>query len=119
MKEKKILVYDDDLEILLLCKVILEKNGYTAVTKNRADDVVQEVVEVSPDIILMDLWIPEIGGEKAAQLLKTTESTKHIPLLLFSANADIDIIAENVGASSYIAKPFSIKDFLEKIQSFL
>ncbi len=119
MEGKKILVYDDDEEILLLCKVILEKNGYNVSTKNRCDDVLQEVSQLQPHVILMDLWIPDMGGEKAAQALKTTDSTKDIPLLLFSANADIDIIAEKVGANSFIAKPFSIKDFLEKIQSFL
>ncbi len=117
--KKRILIYDDDEEILLLCKAILEKHGYDVKTVNHCNDVVADVQEIIPDLILMDLWIPELGGEVAAQILKNNPQTIHIPILLFSANADIDAIAKKVNADGYVSKPFFVKDFVATIGGFV
>ena len=115
--KKNILIYDDDEEILLLCKIILKKYNYHVETLSYCDDVMADVLRLKPDFILMDLWIPEMGGEKAVRIIKNNESTKHIPVFLFSANADIKEICDKVNASGYIAKPFDLKTFLEVIKN--
>jgi DNA-binding NtrC family response regulator len=115
--KKTILIYDDDEEILLLCKIILKKYHYNVETLSYCDDVLADVIKLKPDFILMDLWIPEMGGEKAVKIIKNHESTKQIPIFLFSANADIKDISEKVNASGYIAKPFDLKTFLEVIHN--
>ena len=64
----------------------------------------------------MDLWIPEIGGEKAIDIVKKNPVTQHIPMLIFSANAEIEAICKRVNANGFIEKPFDIIRFKETIQ---
>jgi CheY-like chemotaxis protein len=119
MKNKKILIYDDDEEILLLCKIILEKYNYTVQTLPSCDDVITDVQKLKPDIILMDLWIPQVGGEKAVKILKENADTKQIPIYLFSANSDIEEICHRTQADGFIAKPFDLKTFVGIIQNHI
>ena len=114
--KKKILIYDDDEEILLLCKVILIKNGFVVETLSICKNVLDEIQAFKPDVILMDLWIPVMGGEKAIEIIKNNEATKNIPVLIFSANADIEAIFKKVNADGYIEKPFGISTFIETIK---
>lgn len=114
--KKTILIYDDDEEILLLCKIILKKYHYHVETLSHCDDIMADIMRINPDFILMDLWISEMGGERAVKIMKNNESTKHIPIFLFSANADIQDICEQVNANGFIAKPFDLKTFIEVIK---
>ena len=114
--KKNILIYDDDEEILLLCKIILKKHDYHVETLSHCDDVIADIMRVNPDFILMDLWIPEMGGEQAVKIAKNDDTTKNIPIFLFSANDDIQEICEKVNANGFIAKPFEVKTFLAVIQ---
>ena len=113
---KNILIYDDDKEILFLCKIILKKHNFHADTFTRCDDVIRDIHTFKPDFILMDLRIPDMGGEEAVKLVKSKEQTKNIPIFLFSANADIDSICKRVNADGYISKPFDIKTFISTIE---
>jgi two-component system cell cycle response regulator DivK len=112
----KILIYDDDEEILLLCKAILAKHGFETETLLECDTIINDLETIQPDLVLMDLWIPGLGGDKAVALIKQNEQLKNIPILLFSANADIGEIAEKVNADGFIAKPFEIETLIESIQ---
>ena len=114
--KKNILIYDDDEEILLLCKVILTKNGFVVETLSICENVLNDIQTFKPDVILMDLWIPLMGGEKAIGIIKNNEATKNIPILIFSANADIKDIFKKVNANGYIEKPFGISTFMETIK---
>ena len=114
--KKNILIYDDDEEILLLCKAILIKNDFDAETLSICENVLNDIQTFKPDIILMDLWIPVMGGEKAIGLIKNNEATKNIPVLIFSANANIKEILRKVDAAGYIEKPFGISTFIETIK---
>ncbi len=113
---KCVLIYDDDLEILFLCKAILAKKQYRVETLSRCENVLADIAIIKPDIILMDLWIPEIGGEKAITILKENDSTRHIPVIIFSANAEIETICKKIHANAFIEKPFDIASFTEVIQ---
>lgn len=117
---KCILIYDDDQEILTLCKAILAKSKYRVETLLRCENVISDIAHIKPDIILMDLWIPEIGGEEAVHLIKANAATQHIPVIIFSANAGIKAICESTKADGYIKKPFDISSFKNTIdQAFL
>lgn len=113
---KCVLIYDDDLEILFLCKAILQKDKYRVETLSRCENVISDIARLKPDIILMDLWIPEIGGEKAITMMKENTNTQHIPVILFSANAEIKEIGKKINADGYIEKPFDINEFKETIK---
>ena len=113
--KKHVLIYDDDEEILWLCKTILEKYFHVE-TMIQCNDVIGDIAKLKPDIILMDLWIPLLGGEKAISLIKNNPLTQMIPVIIFSANAEIDKIAIEIGASGYISKPFDITNLKEIIE---
>lgn len=117
--KKCVLILDDVPELLMVCKIILEQNNYMVQTRLFCDDILKDCKEVSPDIILMDLWIPTIGGEKAINLIKENPATMHIPVILFSANAEIDIIEKRAKANGVLKKPFDINVLLATIENTL
>ncbi len=117
--KKNILIYDDDEEILFLCKAILSKYDYVVETLSKCENILTDIQTFNPHLILMDLWIPQIGGEKAIEMIKQNESTQQIPVLVFSANADIKDISKKVHADGYIEKPFRAGTFIETIQKHL
>ena len=108
--KKCVLIYDDDLEILEVCKAILG-NIYRIETRVNCDKVMEEVSSIGPHVILMDLWIPKIGGEKAIALLKGDDVLKKIPVIIFSANDDTEKISERIHADGYLKKPFDLLEF--------
>jgi two-component system cell cycle response regulator DivK len=118
MKEpqKKIIIFDDDEDILSICSYILEEQEWEVHTFTDCNNIVEKVLPIAPDVILMDNWIPDAGGIVATQTLKKSEELKHIPVIYFSANSDIQILAGHAGAQTYLAKPFDLED-LERVIS--
>ena len=114
-----ILIYDDDEEILLLCKAILSKFGFVVETLSKCENILNDIKSIQPHLILMDLWIPEIGGEKAITIAKQNDTTCNVPILLFSANADIEQITKKVNADGYIEKPFAINTLIDTINKHI
>ena len=115
--QKSILIYDDDKEILILCKMILQKQNYRVESRITCDNIIDDIKEVNPDVILMDLWIPKCGGEIAVNQIHENPASKNIPVLLFSANDEIEKICKSAGANGCIKKPFDIATFKETIES--
>ncbi len=111
---KKIIIFDDDEDILSICSYILTQQGWDVVTYTDCNDITERVSSVKPSVILMDNWIPDAGGIIATQTLKNSDSLKHIPVIYFSANSDIQLLASHAGAETYLAKPFDLDD-LEKV----
>lgn len=111
---KKIIIFDDDEDILSICSYILEEQGWEVHTFTNCNSIEERVSEFSPDVILMDNWIPDEGGIMATQILKKNELLKRIPVVYFSANSDIQLLASHAGAESYLAKPFDLED-LERV----
>lgn len=117
--EKRIIIYDDNIEILTMCQMFFKKFHYQVKTMARCENVINDVKSFKPDLILMDLWIPEIGGEKAVELLKKNSMTSYIPVLLFSANSDIVEICKRINADGCISKPFNLKEFKNTIDNHI
>jgi CheY-like chemotaxis protein len=111
----RVLIFDDDLDILELCTIILKANGFEVTAKPTCQDVLQVVNESSPDVILMDNWIPDIGGIRATQLIKATPATKDIPVIFFSANNNTEKHSIEAGAEYFIQKPFEIWELVGKV----
>lgn len=113
--KKTILICDNDKDILELCTYILISN-YNIRTAPEIDNVKRLVMEEQPQLVLMDLWIPRIGGEAAVVELKKDPATSSIPVILFSANEKVDKIASHVNADGHIKKPFSVQYLKTYIQ---
>lgn len=112
--KKRVMVFDDDQDTLMICSIILSGRGYEVHTYSTANDVVEKVRMIGPDVILMDNWIPDKGGNFATRSLKGDPILKEIPVIYFSANNDIQRLAAEAGADMFIAKPFDVGS-LERI----
>jgi len=111
---KKVLIFDDDEDILAICTYILEEQGWEVSTFSNCNNIIEKVESIMPEVILMDNWIPDSGGIIATQLIKKQDRLKHIPVVYFSANNDIKSLAQQAGADSFLAKPFDLEE-LENI----
>lgn len=116
MTSKKILIIDDDVAILEVMKIILEDKGYHVITTPTGDNIEEKVQDLSPNIILLDFWLAGIDGHYIAKQLKSKVSTKHIPVIMVSANHDPKKIAIEVGADDFLEKPFDIDDLVNIVE---
>ena len=111
---RKIIIFDDDEDILSICNYVLHEQGWEVHTFTDCNNIIEKVSGINPDVILMDNWIPDAGGIIATQTLKKHEELKKIPVVYFSANSDIQLLADHAGAETYLAKPFDLEE-LERI----
>jgi len=116
---KKILVVDDEPDILEFLQVILEEEGYTVVTSTKGDYLEQLPTGGLPDLILLDVLLSGKDGREIVKYLKSNEQTKHIPVVMVSAHPSAEETARKAGAEDFLAKPFNIDDLLAKIAHYL
>jgi DNA-binding response OmpR family regulator len=116
--KKRILICDDDIDILEVTKIILQQD-YQVETMAHCNDIFKYFELYAPDLILMDLWIPDLGGEAVTRLLKNSNKTQKIPVIIFSANNDIENVAKDAGADGYLRKPFDIVTLNNTIKTHL
>jgi DNA-binding response OmpR family regulator len=112
----RVMIFDDDTDLLEVCSIVLKTKNYIVIGINKCTDIVQEVKSFSPNVILMDNWIPDVGGVKATQLLKNHPELKSIPVIFFSADDQVEDLAMEAGAEFYLQKPFEIEE-LEAVVS--
>lgn len=113
-EQKKVFIFDDNTDILELCTFILEDAGYEIKTSSTSNNIIDQVSAYIPDIIFMDNWLPDVGGIEATRELKAHDTLRHIPVIYFSANNDVMLLADQAGADGYLSKPFDIQE-LENI----
>src|SRR3982751_2361313 len=113
---KRILVLDDDIDILTLVKTILKIHGYAVETIANWERLNDSIESFVPHLILIDISLAGANGLDLCRDLKQDEKTKAIPIVLFSANVEMAKKVSECGANDYISKPFSIKDLLGMIE---
>src|SRR5579872_3948740 len=113
---KRVLILDDDIDILQICTIVLRKKGFDVQTLSNSNQVVEQVREFEPDVILMDNWIPGPGGIEATRLLKLDPLTQDIPVIFFSANSNVTQLAREARADYFLQKPFDITDLEAIVQ---
>jgi DNA-binding response OmpR family regulator len=114
----KILVVDDDLDILEVLKFLLRKNGYEVILLSEAKEVIETVQEAKPDIALLDVNLSGYDGREICKYLKTVINVS-IPIILFSANANYKNSYKEYGADDFMEKPFEVKRLLSLLRSYL
>ena len=115
---KKVFIFDDNIEILVLCTEILEDLGLEVKTSPTTNSVEEQVSSYMPDLIFMDNWLPDMSGIEATKLLKANDRLKNIPVIYFSANSNISELANQAGADDFLAKPFDIDKFEETVKKY-
>ncbi len=116
----KILVIDDDKDLLDITQTLLVKQGFEVETNASWDDALQKIETFQPQLILLDVFLNGIDGLDICKQLKSMPHTKHIPVMIFSGYPNV---GENViyeyGADDFIAKPFEVNDLITKMHSVL
>src|ERR1019366_50585 len=119
MAKKKILVVEDDKDISELITYNLEREGYDIACLYDGSQVVDFVHKRKPELIILDLMLPEVDGIEICRLLKSDAAVKHIPIVMLTAKseeADV-VVGLQMGADDYIPKPFSPKVLVARIKA--
>jgi DNA-binding response OmpR family regulator len=118
-ERKKILVVDDEPDILEFLQVILEEEGYAVLTSDKGEFLEHLHNGGLPDLILVDVLLSGKDGRQIVRHLKSQEETKHIPVIMVSAHPSAEQTAREAGAEDFLAKPFEIDALLAKVANYL
>ena len=116
---KKVLVVDDDQDILTLVQMVLSMNNFTVEAISRWEEISNRIQNFKPDIILLDVALIGADGREICKQIKSATETKDIPVILFSAHADVADSLEESMAQGFISKPFEISHLVKTLQSNL
>jgi CheY-like chemotaxis protein len=121
MGKGKILVIDDEKDILEIAKKRLESHGYEVLVARSGREGIEKAITAKPELIFLDLMMPEIDGFQVCHLLQQSDQTKAIPIIAFTALTEQENIKKilNLGAKGYVLKPFKSSDLLKFTQHFL
>ncbi len=116
--QKRILICDDDPVILRLLQVNLELEGYQPLLAQHGAKAVEVATAEHPDLVILDIMMPQMDGYEAAQRLKSDERTKSIPVIFLSAKAQPSDIekGKSYGVEEYLTKPFDPAELLAVVQ---
>jgi DNA-binding response OmpR family regulator len=120
-RQRTILIVDDEEDVLDLLQLVFETSGFEVRRASTGKSAVSSAYEQPPDVVLLDVMMPEMDGWQVLRTLKGDERTKHIPVVMLSARAERrdKMIGLQEGAEGYIAKPFSPAEVVREVQSFL
>lgn len=121
MAEERILIVDDDEDILLIVQTILANAGYSVLVARNGREGVDMALELRPDLVLLDVMMPELSGWEVCTTLKNAPESRHIPIAMMTVKSEIrDLITGmQVGADDYIRKPFTRKKLLATVRHLL
>ncbi|MEP6616359.1 MAG: response regulator [Ginsengibacter sp.] len=112
----KILVVDDDTDILTVVEILLKMNDFSVQTLSRWEDISTAIHNFSPDLILLDVALGGADGREICKKLKNSDETQHIPVILFSAQYNLVNNIKECMADGLVTKPFETTYLLETIR---
>jgi two-component system, OmpR family, alkaline phosphatase synthesis response regulator PhoP len=121
MAEEKILVVDDEENILELIKFNLEANNYKVINAANGIDAVKLAKSEIPDLVLLDLMLPKMDGNDVCKEIRKDNSISTMPIIMITAKSEeLDkILGLELGADDYITKPFSVRELLARVKALL
>ncbi len=119
--EKKILLVDDEQDMVYAVKMQLEAEGFSVLTAKDGQEGLDKARKENPDLVILDLMLPKIDGYKVCRMLKFDEKYKKIPIIIYTARAPAGAEKRGyeAGADAYMTKPFDPKKLLAKINELL
>ena len=117
----KVLIADDEANVRELCRVVLEGEGFEVIEAKDATQAIALTREHQPDLVLLDWMMPGVDGMEALRVLKSSATTRDIPVVMLTA---LDGLAEITvatysGADGYVTKPFEVDDLLSLVHRFV
>ncbi|MFN7118716.1 MAG: PleD family two-component system response regulator [Saprospiraceae bacterium] len=122
MSKKHILVCDDDAEILDFITQALELHpDYKTISMGTGIEVLNYLKNKKPlpDLMILDLWLPDIDSDEIIPIIRKDDNTRHIPIMLISAIVNVEIIAKSLGIEGFLSKPFFIDELEYKVNQLL
>jgi CheY-like chemotaxis protein len=119
IKQKHVLIIDNDPEVLNVLKDILNYDGYLVTAKQDVQDILSEISLCQPDLILIDYLLNGINGGELCGMIKRNEATSHLPVVLISAYGKILNSLGNYGCDAVIEKPFDLEDLSGTIDALI
>jgi DNA-binding response OmpR family regulator len=116
---KRVLVVDDNPDILHLVQIILKNNGFEVLVSPKGDDVLAQTENFCPQVILLDVFLSGHDGRQICRELKENPKTNHIPVIMFSAHTGNEEIIRDCNADDFIAKPFEVNELIQKVNYWL
>ena len=116
---KKILLIDDDHEIIELTKERLEANGYKVETACDGEQGLHMALTHAPDLIVADIKMPKLDGYSFVKIMKREKAAKRIPIIVLTAFVNMKDLFSIEGVDGYMAKPFKAEELLSKIKECL
>ncbi len=113
--KKSVLIADDDIDLLQLVKMQLQRAGFNVRLSLNGNGITKMATDEHPDVILLDISMDGISGDDICRKLKSDGATSTIPVIMFSANDNIEQIVNSCGANDFIRKPFNLQTIKDKI----
>ena len=116
-----ILVVDDDEDLLKALDFYLSRSNYHIIQAKNGAEAVVKANELQPDLVLLDIMMPNLDGLTACRGIKDMEKTKDIPVIMLTAKGDVETIksAFKAGATDYMVKPFAVEQVISRMEKFL
>lgn len=121
MEPKRILIADDEKDVVTTLQFTLEKEGYQCLTAHDGKEALDKAKSENPDLIILDIMMPKMNGYKVSRLLKFDKKYKHIPIIMLTARTQEKDrkLGDETGADMYVTKPFEIDDLVNTIRNIL
>ncbi len=119
---RRVVTVEDEPEMIDLIKLILTRKGFEVIGANGGAEGLKIIRELKPDLILLDLMMPELDGWQVYQQIKSDDETKDIPVIVVTAKAqDIDkVLGLHIAkVDDYISKPFSLQELVDRVDKVL
>jgi two-component system, OmpR family, response regulator MtrA len=119
--QARVLVADDDDDILALVKAVLEREGHEVIAVHDGAQALESVQAKSPDLVVLDISMPELDGLEVLRRVRAEAVTRDLPVILLSAQAQEADVERGyaIGASAYVKKPFSPRELAERVDALL
>lgn len=116
---KNILVVDDEKDIRSMIKIVLDFHGYSVVTAESEEQLMELLSADKPRLIILDMLLSGVDGCDICRRLKTDAQTASIPILMFSAHPNAEAMCGAAGADVFLAKPFEMNDLIQKVNTLM
>jgi len=116
---KKILILDDNEDILEMIQEAMLSEGYEAVSIAATDDIIQSLQDSGADMLLIDYLLPGVNGGDLCHQVKSHPATAHLPVIMLSAYPRVLNSLGNYGSDAFIAKPFSLEELTDTVKALL